>query len=362
MPQPTKIPRPFADSGDKNTIPESSGALGFASWQEGFPAITGTPFAQGGVAPKRADFNGIFNALSAASVWQQQGGFYTYDATTDYEIGNVVEYSGDLYKCLVANGPSSAVKDPALATYWARLYTSAGGTVTGQFVVDGYHNSISNCGMLLTGTNQNYGFALQDTGITKGSTFPLSTKYISQIFFGSAMGTYYDRMAHIREAIDSNGANRLEMVAFGLQSASDNTTCSISVNVDENDVPYTSAPTPTAGDSSTQIATTAFVQGELTDVERVSAYDADSYIRYASGLQICWGTGTASSSGTAMTFPVAFSAVPEIVFAARPTSAISNTYTFLTSPRSATGATVYCNKDNAHATGTYAYIAVGRWK
>lgn len=125
MPEPTKIPRPFADSGDKNTIPESSGALGFASWQEGFPAITGTPFAQGGVAPKRADFNGVFNALSAAAVWNQQGGVYTYDATTDYEVGNIVEYSGDLYKCISANGPSSAVKDPTDATAWDKIATSA---------------------------------------------------------------------------------------------------------------------------------------------------------------------------------------------------------------------------------------------
>lgn len=121
MPEPTKIPCPFADSGDKNSIPDSSGALGFASWQEGFPAITGTPFAQGGVAPKRADFNGIFNALSLATVWQQQGGFYAYDATTDYEVGNVVVYSGDLYKCLSANGPSSAVKSPTDATVWAKV-------------------------------------------------------------------------------------------------------------------------------------------------------------------------------------------------------------------------------------------------
>lgn len=121
MPEPTKIPRPFADSGDKNSIPDSSGSIGFASWQEGFPVITGTPFSQGGVAPKRADFNGIFNAISAATVWAQQGGVYAYDATTDYEVGNVVEYNGDLYKCLAANGPSSAVKAPTDASIWAKV-------------------------------------------------------------------------------------------------------------------------------------------------------------------------------------------------------------------------------------------------
>lgn len=140
MPEPTKIPRPFADSGDKNSIPDSSGGIGFASWQEGFPAITSEPFAQGGVAPKRADFNGIFNALSLATVWQQQGGVYAYDATTDYEVGNVVEYSGDLYKCITANGPSSTVKDPTDTTVWDAIATASGylplsgGRMTGTIV------------------------------------------------------------------------------------------------------------------------------------------------------------------------------------------------------------------------------------
>lgn len=130
MPEPTKIPRPFADSGDKNSIPDSSGSIGFASWQEGFPAITSEPFAQGGVAPKRADFNGIFNALSAAIVWQQQGGFYAYDNVTDYEIGNAVIYNGDLYLCLIANGPGSAVKAPTQSAYWQKVVTVSSGTWT----------------------------------------------------------------------------------------------------------------------------------------------------------------------------------------------------------------------------------------
>ena len=130
MPEPTKIPRPFADSGDKNSIPDSSGSIGFASWQEGFPAITSEPFASGGVAPKRADFNGIFNALSAATVWAQQGGVYAYDATTDYEIGNVVVYSGELYICLVANGPNTAVKNPTQNAFWSVVPTFEYGTFT----------------------------------------------------------------------------------------------------------------------------------------------------------------------------------------------------------------------------------------
>lgn len=137
MPQPNKIPKAFAASGDRNIIPESTGALGLVSWNEGFPAITSTPFSEGGIAPKRADFNGIFNALSLATLWQQQGGFYAYDNATDYEVGNVVLYSGDLYKCLSANGPSSAVKAPTDATVWAKVIlttatTSAAGYMSAE--------------------------------------------------------------------------------------------------------------------------------------------------------------------------------------------------------------------------------------
>lgn len=124
MPQPTKIPRAFASSGDKNSIPDSTGNIGFASWSEGFPTITSTPFAQGGVAPKRADFNGIFNALSAATVWNQQGGIFAYDNATDYEVGNIVESGGILYVCLVANGPSSTVKAPSQTAYWGQIAAS----------------------------------------------------------------------------------------------------------------------------------------------------------------------------------------------------------------------------------------------
>ena len=141
MPQPDKIPLAFAASGDKNTIPESTETTGLASWRNGFPAITSMPFSEGGVAPKRADFNGIFNALSLATLWQQQGGFYAYDATTDYEVGNVVEYNNDLYKCRTANGPSSSVKAPTDTTVWSKVMTAAdaaalylplsGGTLTG---------------------------------------------------------------------------------------------------------------------------------------------------------------------------------------------------------------------------------------
>lgn len=208
MPEPTKIPRPFADSGDKNSIPDSSGALGFASWQEGFPAITGTPFAQGGVAPKRADFNGIFNALSLATIWQQQGGFYEYDATTDYEVANVVEYNGDLYKCITANGPSSAVKGPTDTTVWSKVMTASdaaalylplsGGTLTGNLGMGSNYpaimTSVSNTYLRLGNVDYNGGASIYLNGkdrSTDAGTFSL-TAYdgvARKVFAGAPDGT-----------------------------------------------------------------------------------------------------------------------------------------------------------------------------
>lgn len=129
MPQPNKIPKAFAASGDRNIIPESTGTLGLASWNEGFPAITSVPFAEGGLAPKRADFNGIFNALSAAALWYQQGGVFVYDNAMNYEIGNLVIYSGEIYVCKTANGPASTLHSPAndtAETYWGRIYPQNG--------------------------------------------------------------------------------------------------------------------------------------------------------------------------------------------------------------------------------------------
>lgn len=179
MPQPNKIPKPFAASGDKNTIPESTETIGLASWNEGFPAITSTPFAEGGLAPKRNDFNGIFNALSAATVWQQQGGFYAYDNTTDYEVGNVVEYSGELYKCITANGPLSAVKAPTDATVWSKVMTAAdaaaaylplsGGTLTGGLLLSG------NPATIATPTTDTY-FRIVSNSYDGGASLYLSGK------------------------------------------------------------------------------------------------------------------------------------------------------------------------------------------
>lgn len=87
---PSKSAVPFADSGTKNTIPVASQigvTPGLASFTDGFPPLTMTPLAAGGVPPYGADFNGILNFLSAAVRWGQAGGRYPYDAAFSAAVG-----------------------------------------------------------------------------------------------------------------------------------------------------------------------------------------------------------------------------------------------------------------------------------
>lgn len=87
---PSKSAVPFADSGTKNTIPVASQigvTPGAASFTDGFPPLTMTPLAAGGVPPYGADFNGILNFLSAAARWAQAGASYPYDAAFAASIG-----------------------------------------------------------------------------------------------------------------------------------------------------------------------------------------------------------------------------------------------------------------------------------
>lgn len=87
---PTKSAVPFANSGTKNTIPVASQigiTPGLASFTDGFPPLTMTPIAAGGVPPYGADFNGILNFLSAATRWAQAGGNYAYDGAFSSAVG-----------------------------------------------------------------------------------------------------------------------------------------------------------------------------------------------------------------------------------------------------------------------------------
>lgn len=80
---PSKIVLPFANSGTKTTIPVASQigiTDGAASLTDGFPPLTLTPKAAGGVPPFGQDMNGILYAVSAVVRWANAGAGYVYDS------------------------------------------------------------------------------------------------------------------------------------------------------------------------------------------------------------------------------------------------------------------------------------------
>lgn len=86
-----RISIPFANSGTKNTIPNASQigvTPGAASYTDGFPPLTFTPLAAGGIPPFGADFNGVLNAISAWIRWFTAfSPSAPYDSTYSTSIG-----------------------------------------------------------------------------------------------------------------------------------------------------------------------------------------------------------------------------------------------------------------------------------
>ena len=122
MANPEYLAQAFANNGAKATIPNTTTTAGRASLSQGFPTETSMPLAQGGVPPRREDFNGILYTLSSYALFQQAGGKFTYDARVDYTPPAIIFYGSDLWWCVQANGASTLVVTPGTNTsYWIKL-------------------------------------------------------------------------------------------------------------------------------------------------------------------------------------------------------------------------------------------------
>lgn len=106
---PSAIPRPFADSGASAVVPDVATTPGRASYTAGFPEETQLPMKDGGIAPNRTDFNGIFKTLSAFAFWQQSGGMFSYNPDLGYPVPSLVVHDGKVWWCLQPNGPEEAL-------------------------------------------------------------------------------------------------------------------------------------------------------------------------------------------------------------------------------------------------------------
>lgn len=88
--QPTLLLKPFAQSGDKNTLPVTNTDASnpqLADLTNGFPAITSEDPDNGGLPPERKDFNGLGYLTTTYDYFYQAGGTFTFDQTTAVGIG-----------------------------------------------------------------------------------------------------------------------------------------------------------------------------------------------------------------------------------------------------------------------------------
>lgn len=152
---PELLKMPLARDGDKTAIPETSGATtGDFSQQYGFQQINSLPLGAGGKAPKRNDFNGIFNLLSNINFYAQKGWTFHYDSTQDYYLGCLVidPADGKRYEC-IADMPAGTVAPHADSNndYWRR-FTLGDGAHVGDIKAIAYNVEVQAGWLLCDGS------------------------------------------------------------------------------------------------------------------------------------------------------------------------------------------------------------------
>lgn len=120
---PDVLTQPIATNGTKNAIPNTNDqSLGLMSQSTGFPAICSERIADGGKAPRRADFNGAFNLVSQHHFFLQNGGTETFrqsvsDAIGGYPLNSRLWFTNSngesvIVRSLIANNTYNFNNDP----------------------------------------------------------------------------------------------------------------------------------------------------------------------------------------------------------------------------------------------------------
>lgn len=88
--QPELLLKPFAENGDKNSIPLENQTIAqpqLADLTSGFPPITSLDPADGGLPPERKDFNALGFLTTSYDFFYQAGGTFTFSSTISNAIG-----------------------------------------------------------------------------------------------------------------------------------------------------------------------------------------------------------------------------------------------------------------------------------
>ena len=302
----------LAAEGDKTIPPATSQEAGTGrfSQNKGWTEVNSMPLAEGGIPPKRQDFNGAFYLLSQFILWFQQGGVMNYSAELDYEPNNEVFAGNVQYRCLKANGKSTKVvapgSDPA---YWATMDA-------GDVRWDKEQNLSTN--------DQARARKNIDVQSTAEVAAQLADAIKGFVAFDKAQSLSDEQKKQARTNIGAvQGSDISGFVSFsetqGL-SAEQQATARKNISAAPVDSPaFTgtpTAPTPASGDSSTRIPTTEWVKRRIA-AEAPEDYVVETY-RSGSTWYRKWKSGFIQQHGKCgggyptITLPIAFK-YPETV-------------------------------------------------
>jgi len=150
---PRIIALPFAANGTKTTIQVAShgGGSALASYNDGFPSITLTPSASGGLLPYGGDFNGVLFDLSQFQTWVNGGGQFlfntSYASAIGYAVGAVVildDHSGSFVNLTNNNtlNPNSGIGTPNGWFPWSGVYSLSGNYIADVGSANAYSGTV----------------------------------------------------------------------------------------------------------------------------------------------------------------------------------------------------------------------------
>lgn len=359
-PTPVFMPEAFAVNASgsfRNTIPDTTVSTQLASWSLGFPPLTMTPIVSGGKPPFGQDFNGVLYALSTHAFYAQAGELPLYSALVSaaisgYALGTLLgSTDGTTVWFNILDGNTS---DPdASGAGWVPLFSYGispvsgltGGVVTLSraaarrpvLVLSGA--LVGNLTIVLPNDLRRWLIVNTTTGVftTTVRTAAGTGVAVAQGGFSAPVEVYgdgtnlYPTVAPLTIPTDvaptpntyplrsnagyifatyfnqNSALENLSLDALFFETAGDgylrkisqaNARLQLFVDAALTGVP--TAPTPTAGDNTTKIATTAFVQAAAASLNGGGYVDATGSA--SSILPAGWSVSHVSTGRYRLTF------------------------------------------------------------